>query len=294
MNASLIILLAIVGQTSPAAKPPLGTISGAAVVSPFDILVIAPHSDDEAIGCTGVILRAVARGQRVGVIVVTAGDGFPKAAAAAAGKSIEALTPQDFVDLSTMRQRHTLSAMREIGVRPNDVYFLGYPDGGMKALFAMAGESPPEPRNVPPYRQPHTGRSETYGTAVADYHTRRHGRAAPYRKQAVVEDLREIIADARPREIYVTHEIDTHPDHAALFRFVRDAATTAHFQGRLLTFVVHGIEPQEPPTKRIALTADELAKKRRTIEIYQVGVSPVHDRLAEQYAKPEERFWDAK
>ena len=50
--------------------------------APFDILIVAPHSDDEAIGCTAVTMRAIKAGKRVGVVVVTNGDGFPKAAAA--------------------------------------------------------------------------------------------------------------------------------------------------------------------------------------------------------------------
>jgi LmbE family N-acetylglucosaminyl deacetylase len=261
-----------------------GAAEQAASIGPFDLLVIAPHSDDEAIGCTGVILRAVAERKRVGIVVVTAGDGFPKAAAAAARKEIATLVPQDFVDLATMRQRHTLAAMSTLGVRTGDMFFLGYPDGGMKAVYESTDERP--------YRHPHTGRSETYGTAVVDYHTHRHGRAAPYLKQAVLDDLKTIIADALPREIYVTAEVDTHPDHATIFRFARDAAAAARFGGRLLTFVVHGDEPKAPPTRRIALTPDELAKKRAALEIYQAGVSPVHDRLAEEYAKPEERFWE--
>jgi LmbE family N-acetylglucosaminyl deacetylase len=273
-----LILIGHVMSTGAAAAEPIES------VGPFDLLVIAPHSDDEAIGCTGVILRAVAKKQRVGIVVVTAGDGFPKAAAAAVKKDVSALIPQDFVDLATLRQRHTLEAMPRLGVRPSDILFLGYPDGGMTAMLESTDERP--------YRQPHTGRSQTYGTLAADYHMRRHGRAIPYCKQAVVDDLKEIISDSRPREIYVTSRIDTHPDHAALFHFVRDAAAAARYRGRLLTFVVHGAEPKEEPSLRIVLNADEQATKRRTIEIYQAGVSPVHDRLAEEYSKPEERFWE--
>lgn len=37
------------------------------------VLVVAPHADDEAIGCGGTILRAVAAGAEVHVIVVTVG-----------------------------------------------------------------------------------------------------------------------------------------------------------------------------------------------------------------------------
>lgn len=38
------------------------------------VLVIAPHPDDEAIGCGGAILRAVASGGEVAVIIVTVGS----------------------------------------------------------------------------------------------------------------------------------------------------------------------------------------------------------------------------
>jgi len=256
----------------------------AAAIGSCDLLVIAPHSDDEAIGCTGVMLRAIARGERGGVVEVTAGDGFPKAAAAAARKDAAALAPQDFIDLATLRQQHTLAAVPKLGVRIADIHFLGYPDGGLKAIDRLPhGEI---------YRQPFTEKKATYGTVAADYHTRRHGRPAEYGRAAIVGDLREIIADARPREIYVTSEIDTHADHSALFRLTREAAAAARYEGKLLTFVVHGAEPDEPPTLRITLTADELAKKRTTLEIYQRGVSPVHDRLAEEYAEAEERFWE--
>jgi N-acetylglucosamine malate deacetylase 1 len=38
------------------------------------ILVVAPHADDEAIGCGGLILKAVAQGAQVYILVVTVGD----------------------------------------------------------------------------------------------------------------------------------------------------------------------------------------------------------------------------
>jgi len=274
LKTMLLVLLVSVAAVKPAAGEALG---------PYDLLVIAPHSDDEAIGCTGVILRAVAKGERVGVVVVTAGDGFPKAAAAASNKPVEALMARDFLDLAALRQRHTLAAMPELGVAAADVLFLGYPDGGLTAIYGATDDRP--------YRQPYTGKTETYGIVASDYHSRLHGGPAPYRKASVVDDLTEIIRDGRPRAIYVTNEVDTHPDHAALFWFVRDAAAAARFHGPLTTFVVHGREPIEEPSLRIVLTEAELRRKRATIEIYQAGVSPVHDRLAEEYARQEERFW---
>ena len=43
--------------------------------------------------------------------------------------------------------------------------------------------------------------------------------------------------------------------------------------------------------RRVRLTAEELEKKRATIEEYAKHLSPIHDRLAEKFTKPEEVFW---
>jgi LmbE family N-acetylglucosaminyl deacetylase len=251
--------------------------------SRLDVLIIAPHSDDEAIGCTGVILRAVAQKQRVGVVIVTAGDGFPKAAAALAKKDASQLTPDDFVKLAELRQRHSLQAMERLGLNAEDVMFLGYPDGGLAKMYAAKDDTP--------YRQPFTGRSETYGTIVSDYHRRVHGHPAPYVCASVLADLTEIIKTQQPKEIYVTGEADSHADHRATFWFARDAAQAAGQRGPLWTFIAHGREPTQPPDRRLMLNDSELTTKRRVLEGYQTGVSPVHDQLAATYAKLEERFW---
>lgn len=249
----------------------------------LDVLVVAPHSDDEAIGCTGVMLRAIAKKERVGVVIVTAGDGFPKAAAAAAKKQLSDLTAEDFVSLAALRQRHSLQAMERIGLEADDLMFLGYPDGGLEKLYAAQDETP--------YRQPFTGKTATYGPVALDYHNQIYGCPAPYARKSVLGDLAEIIEARKPKEIYCTGESDTHGDHRATFWFVRDAARAAGYRGALWTYVVHGSNPTEPPGRRLTLTETEQRTKRTTIEGYQVGVSPVHDRLADTYAKPEELFW---
>lgn len=249
----------------------------------LDILVIAPHSDDEAIGCTTVISRAIAQHRRVGIVVVTAGDGHVKAAAALANKAVNELTDQDLVNLAGLRQEHTLEAMPRLGVDPREIFFLGYPDGGLATIFKSPGKQV--------FTQPLTHLSKTYGPVVADYHTRFHGVAAPYTRNAILQDLKEIIRNRRPAIIYTTDETDTHPDHATTCRFVREAAKEAGFTGNLFTYVVHGKPRSEPPTMRVYLKPEELRTKREIITLYQRGVSPVHDKLADEYAQPEEVFW---
>jgi LmbE family N-acetylglucosaminyl deacetylase len=274
--SELIVLLLLLWSGTVAAETP-----DAAEALPLDVLVIAPHPDDEAIGCGGVILRAVKEGRRVGVVLVTGGDGYPMAASAVAKKAESELAPEDFLRLATVRCRHSADALTGIGVRAADLMSLGYPDSGLAAMY--------EARNETPYRERFTGKVETYGTVIRDYHMLTHGRPAPYIRSSVLADLVEIIKTRWPREIFVTDEADTHPDHRTTFRFVRDAAKAAEYRGTLFSFVVHGTPP-DAPDRSVVLTDAERVRKRALIEHYQTNLSPVHDDLAETYAGPEEFF----
>jgi LmbE family N-acetylglucosaminyl deacetylase len=282
-SAALLFLLVVGCSPDPAASSP--PPSSAWQPPAADILIFAPHSDDEAIGCTGVILDALERKQRVAVVIITAGDAHARIAAVIAGREVDQLVPEDFLKLADLRQQHSQRAMARLGLAPENLIFLGYPDGSLARIREMDGDTP--------LRQPFTHQRETYGRIAPDYHSQVHGHPAPYTRRAILSDMAEIIKACRPREIYVTHAADTHPDHAASFGYVREAAQDAGYTGALFTYVVHGRAPQEPPDRALALTSARLATKHEILEIYQEGASPVHDDLAKNYALPEERFWQA-
>ena len=252
---------------------------------PLDLLVVAPHPDDEALGCTAVMLQALEQKQRVGVVLLTNGDAFA-GVTAVAKKPLDQVVPADYLKLAAVRQQHTVGAMGRIGVKAADLLFLGYPDGGLEALYRAAGNEP--------YQQKHTEKKETYGVVVRDYHTLTHGLSAPYTKASVIGDLTEIIKARQPKEIFVTNEADTHADHRAAFWFVRDAARAAGWRGNLFTYAVHGKGPAEAPGRRLMLTKAQQDRKRAVIEEYQAGLSPLHDNLAAKYATAEEVFWPVR
>lgn len=249
---------------------------------PLDILVIAPHPDDEALGCAGVMLRALQKKQRVGVVLVTNGDGYPKAAATVAKKPEAQLKPEDFFRLAHIRQQHSVGALSKIGVRKEDLIALAYPDSGLQAIY--------ESKDEMPFKQPFTCKDETYASVIRDYHTLVHGHPAAYTRASVLADLVEILKARKPKEVYVTSEADTHPDHRATFWFVRDAARAAGYRGTLFTFVVHG-KPPAGRAQRVTLTDAEQGRKRALIEEYQTKLSPIHDDLAEKFTRAEELFW---
>lgn len=251
---------------------------------PVDVLIIAPHPDDEVIGCTGVILQALEQKKKVAVVVMTNGDGFPKGTAAITGKPRAELKPEDFFQLARLRQKQSYEGIRLVGLKKRDVAFLSYPDGGLAAIYhSDSGVT---------YRNKHTGKAETYGLIGQDYHSARHGKPASYTKASILGDLAEIIRERSPSEIYVTHELDQHSDHRAAMWFVRDAAGQVGFRGQLFTFIVHGKKLPEGSVRRVQLSPNQLAVKKAAIGVHKIP--KVHDHLVDTHAKEAELFWPIK
>ncbi len=248
-----------------------------------DLMVIAPHPDDEVIGCAGVILRALEAKKRVTVVILTNGDGHVALTAAVAKKEREQLTPEDFIKAGALRQSHSHAAMKRLGVPREDLIFLGYPDGGMEKMWQMDGASA--------FRQMLTQKRETYGVSAQDYHSVTHGQPAAYLKANVVTDLAEIMRARKPQEVFVSHESDKHGDHRAAFWYAREALRAAKLDARLLAFVVHGDPLKRVPDLRIKLTPAAYEIKKAALIDHTKGTSPVHDGLVDEYLKPEELFW---
>jgi len=87
-----------------------------------DVVVVAPHPDDEVLGCGAVIARARALGARVQVVVASDGGASP----AAAGRS----------GLSTIRAEEVARSCERLGVPRRDLCLLGLPDGGLAGCEA--------------------------------------------------------------------------------------------------------------------------------------------------------------
>ena len=85
-------------------------------LDPVDLLVFAPHPDDEVIGCAGVIQRSLASGKSVRIVFSTNGDGYPKAASVLLGKPERELTPDDYARLGETRKREAIVAAKVLGV----------------------------------------------------------------------------------------------------------------------------------------------------------------------------------
>ena len=113
-------------------------------------LVVAPHPDDDVLGCGGTIARK--RGLDVDVAVAVLTDG------AFANRSLI-----DRAELTAIRGREEIASLDELGVGPHRVWFLGFRDGALRhEAEAAAGQLVPILEEVRP--------AEVFVTAADDGH----------------------------------------------------------------------------------------------------------------------------
>lgn len=120
-------------------------------------LILAPHPDDETLGCGITIMRKIAAGRPVQVIIATDGRHSHHSAKISAS------------ELAAIRQREAIEACRVLGLGRDRIRFLEYEDQALLGDVAV-----------------------------------------------VTGQLRQMIAEIGPQEIYLPSAIDSNPDHRAL------------------------------------------------------------------------------
>jgi len=267
------------------------------------------------------MLQAKARGEVVHVVILTNGDAFTEAVAGLTRKPADKLGATDYLALSRSRQLQSQRSLAVLGLKPSALILLGYPnggvDGGLDAIYHGTG--------AVPFTNPFTQKNETYALVQQDYHTAKHGSAAPYPRDAVLDDIAEIIRTFKPRQIYVTTGADGHPDHSTAFFFVRDAILKTGYHGEFYTYLIHaeeglqwpwpsGVTPNSPfepphaenqqvrftlpwpPDKRIFITAAQAHLKLLAIRCHRLTMShpsadAAHEAYMESFVKSGEVFW---
>ena len=168
-----------------------------------ELLVIAPHPDDEVLLAAGAMARAVEQGQRVAVIIVTNGD-----------YSCE----RD----GYLREAESVAALKELGVKESDVHFLGYPDGALSKL-SDTPLSPMEHRDEVGQCVARTGTYADRAAGRIDEHTKRTGTPGEWTSENLTGDLAALLTRLKPREVVLPHKLDDHPDHSMTYVYFRRA-----------------------------------------------------------------------
>jgi len=117
-------------NVSPLVDPQALPLRSVQQIAADSVLVIAPHPDDETLGCGGAIALLCARGCRVRILVVSDGtQSHPNSRQYPAAK------------LRALRESETRSAMALLGVAAADIEFLGLADGSVPAMPSDSSDS---------------------------------------------------------------------------------------------------------------------------------------------------------
>jgi LmbE family N-acetylglucosaminyl deacetylase len=217
------------------------------------VLVLAPHPDDEVLGVGGVIQQAVAQKLPVKIVFLTYGDSNQWSFLLYRKHPV--VFPAAVENMGLVRHDEAINASRILGVDPQNLIFLGYPDFGTLNIWYYHWNKRPAYRSL-----------MTRVTAVpykGAYHF-----GAPYKGEEIIRDLRSILRDFKPTKIFVSHPADHNGDHLALYLYLRVALWDEGMDGnvQLYPYLIHcltwpkpkGFHPEKDLTPPEALAGDEI------------------------------------
>jgi LmbE family N-acetylglucosaminyl deacetylase len=277
LTAAMFASAFIMARLPPAVAPVVQT--EVTMTNADRVLVVSPHPDDESIACSGLIQHALEAGAQVRVLWMTAGDhnivGPPSFWRTAA------VTPAQFRDIGHKRMQEAMAAAHVLGLSPEDLIFLGYPDAGLSDIFMNVWTSKP-------YRS-----GLTNATSVPYVESAVAGQ--PQTAMNLLIDLEQVITSFQPTIVAYPNLIDDHPDHQATGLFVTAALGDLRLSPRRLEYVVHVkgwprplryapfVDAYAPPAARVLglrqdvihLTPQEVGIKTRAIKAHASELLPL-------------------
>lgn len=164
------------------------------------IVIIAPHPDDEVLACGGLIQQALALGDSVWIVYVTAGDGSWPSAWRVTGNMFPG--PEDYLELGRARIEEAMAGTRALGLDSTRLSFLGYPDADLAQLWQQHWQTP--------CRSSHTGAvADPYGSSGRKYTGHR-----------LLNTLVSVLKTVKPDRLFTPHPLDAHADHWSTAMFV--------------------------------------------------------------------------
>lgn len=205
------------------------------------ILVLAPHPDDEVIGCGGVIQQALAMKLPVRVVYLTYGDNNEWSFLMYRKHFV--LFPGSVRQMGVVRHDEALAAARLLGLQPAQEFFLGYPDHGTLTMWQNFWDTPPSFRSMLT-----RVRQVPYDSAFRP--------GAPYKSEEILRDLTQVLRAFRPTKVFVSHPADYNPDHRALYLFTRVALwdLEKQMQPDVFPYLVHYTKWPAPQGRQPTLT----------------------------------------
>lgn len=253
----------------------------------MNILILAPHQDDEILCAAGLIQILRSRGDDIFVLFATNGD---------------------YHGIDTARKRYCESrdALSLLGVDAAKIFYLGYRDTGMRPCHSFLQRmllSPMADALEAPIS------SQTYHPAgMKTVRALRTGTDGLLSKMMFLTDLTWFLGQCNPKLLVLPCRVDAHGDHAAL------AALAELSWGNIsprLSYLIHGGDdihwpPRSsgdipcPPvvstdlwTQRLLIPLSESQRllKRRAIDLFSTQLSEDSTGFLRAFAGGEELFF---
>ncbi len=244
------------------------------------ILIIAPHPEKAALACAGVIQRAKAQGLPVRVVSLTHGENSSWSFSVYRRPPI--VTPRAVINMGIARGEEAVASGRTLGLEPDEIIFLGYPDSGLMELWRAYWGKRPAYRGIlsratePPYENVYRS-------------------GAPYRGESILRDLILFLRVFQPSRVFVPHPADRDPDHQAAYLFTRIALweLEGRLSAELWPYLIHESSGarRDVTWHEMQLTPAEQRRKRAAIEAYRTLLSQNPDFLY-SFFRGRERFGD--
>ncbi len=273
-------------------------------------MVIVPHQDDEVLMTAGVLYILAELEVPVTVVMVTNGD-------------------CDCPDHSKgyVRLLETIEGMKVLGIQKEQLRFMGYADTGMdpKDSFLTHLYEAEDGQKV--FASSCSDKTYSLET-MPEFHLEKYNCHAAYTRDMCKSDLRQLIEEKKPQNIFTTSEYDMHGDHSALCKFVYeivdDIKMREIYEPSVYCGLVHscagdehwpsrdskwfdcpeGIEDQEGLdwSSRIVLELPEEMQtgrgdaniKYRALKKYVTALEPNAYEFLMSFIKDEEIFWKVR
>jgi len=241
------------------------------------VLVLAPHPDDEVLGAGGVLQQAVAQKLPIKVVFLTYGDSNQWSFLLYRKHPV--VFPAAVETMGLVRHDEAINASCILGVGPENLVFLGYPDFGTLNIWYYHWNRRPAYRSI-----------MTRVTAVPYKGAYRFG--AAYKGEDIVQDIRSILRDFKPTKIFVSHPADHNGDHLALYLYLRVALWDEGMDGvELYPYLIHyltwpkikGFHPEKDLRPPETLASDEIWKQYHLSVAQMVGKKKALEAHKTQY-----------
>lgn len=180
------------------------TYENISISSEDRILILAPHPDDEVLGCGGIIQKAVELGIPIKVVFLTYGDNNQWSFMIYRKHPV--IMPKAAQSMGMIRHDEAIDADKMLGLKPEQLLFLGYPDFRTLNIWdAYWGDAGP-------------GKSMLTEVQAVPYDNA-YRPGALYKGDEILKDLKSILQEFNPTKIFLSHPGDFNPDHRALYLF---------------------------------------------------------------------------